>query len=502
MKKKNILFWAKALNPVILLIYGIACFYLVSLAQYGGVKRRVPVILGCVLFLFLWFFWCIYNRIKQSRLEKAQGDHTLPIGDDPIAEDRIKRNKIWLIMACVIFLTTSLFTGINLYKSGTAFQGKLSWFIHDLKNKREIKFVHNNLYEDHLEGIFQDIEKKVSLPEELYVSSDFTLKFKKDGKITSFDTYLYGKDKKGKTQSFLLSYNEKKSDKITLYLRGYVKDEFDEKQKLQPLKDMVKRISIKEKISPWNEETYGLLYRGLRSWGYNHEGIYYVNGEGNITPAEPPQEEIIGYTLSIYAPGKEDVLTPLRFIDTSAEGLSFSKEKSKEEKPSWDVGYHYNEGEETFFLDENLGYQLSIVDAALGSRFYALLKTQDGGTTWDTINPDPYLGDTGVSAGITFIDEDLGFIALSHSGGDNGELYRTEDGGTSYKKVSIPSIEVPLTEEKKYNPFDYPEMPYEENGILYLLIGQGQDGDYNGGIKALYQSKDDGKTWEYVEEIS
>ncbi len=34
-----------------------------------------------------------------------------------------------------------------------------------------------------------------------------------------------------------------------------------------------------------------------------------------------------------------------------------------------------------------------------------------------------------------------------------------------------------------------------------MLVGQGTDGDYNGNSKALYQSKDKGKTWEYVEEV-
>ena len=35
-------------------------------------------------------------------------------------------------------------------------------------------------------------------------------------------------------------------------------------------------------------------------------------------------------------------------------------------------------------------------------------------------------------------------------------------------------------------------MPYEENGVLNVLVGQGSDGDYNGNSSALYQSKDNG----------
>lgn len=43
-------------------------------------------------------------------------------------------------------------------------------------------------------------------------------------------------------------------------------------------------------------------------------------------------------------------------------------------------------------------------------------------------------------------------------------------------------------------------MPIKEGENLNILVGQGSDGDYNGGIKALYKSKDQGKTWEYVKE--
>ena len=34
-----------------------------------------------------------------------------------------------------------------------------------------------------------------------------------------------------------------------------------------------------------------------------------------------------------------------------------------------------------------------------------------------------------------------------------------------------------------------------------MLVGQGADGDYNGDSSALYQSKDNGETWEFVEEV-
>src|SRR5699024_12787763 len=59
-----------------------------------------------------------------------------------------------------------------------------------------------------------------------------------------------------------------------------------------------------------------------------------------------------------------------------------------------------------------------------------------------------------------------------------------------YTTLFRSKVEVRLNETETYNPFDFPEKPFVEDGKLYLLVGQGQDGDYKGGIKALYQSED------------
>ena len=115
------------------------------------------------------------------------------------------------------------------------------------------------------------------------------------------------------------------------------------------------------------------------------------------------------------------------------------------------------------------------------------------------VNQDPFLGAGGGAAGITFINPEIGFMALSHNGGDEAELFRTGDGGKTTERVELPYTvmgEIPNPEE----PFDFPSMPYEEDGILNMLIGQGTDGDYHGGSKALYRSEDLGVTWEYVRE--
>ena len=106
-----------------------------------------------------------------------------------------------------------------------------------------------------------------------------------------------------------------------------------------------------------------------------------------------------------------------------------------------------------------------------------------------------------VSSGITFINEELGFIGLSHSDSTYYDLYRTTDAGLTFEKLTFLPVEVPITDIEKSISFDFSEMPYEENGALFTLVGQGEDGDYNGGTSALYRSNNDGKTWEYIAEI-
>lgn len=160
-----------------------------------------------------------------------------------------------------------------------------------------------------------------------------------------------------------------------------------------------------------------------------------------------------------------------------------------------------NKEAQEFHLSSKDIYALGVVGAALGSRSYALYESNDSGKTWEIINNDPFGGRLGGATGITFIDTKLGFIALSHSGGSYGELYRTDDGGASYKEVSFPEIKVKLNEKETYNPFVLPGMPYREGKELKVLVGQGSNGDYNGVCKALYESKDEGKTWKYVKEV-
>jgi len=474
---------------IFILVYWLSFYELYTLCKFGRFKNNIAVLLVCMAFFLTWFIIKIIRIVKKPKVIPQQSENRYEI---------YSRYKIiWnCAIALIIVLITSVY-GVKIYNSAINYNGKLSWILHDLKSKRTVKLENNNIYDSGIEGIFKDINKKIHMPEKLYVASNFRLNFDSSGKITSFDTFLYGKNDKGNLESYLISYNSNKSEKITIYLNGNANASYNEDKLFEPFINTMKVIPLKETVSKWPNEHYGILYSGKRSFGYNTEGIVYIDSKGNTNSVVNAHSEIIGYTVSVYVPGKENKLTPVRYNLTedinNIKTEKFSQEDKNSSKPS-------NNSAEEFYLSKEVGYRLEVTGAALGSRAYALTQTTDGGGTWKTINEDPFSGRTGAAAGITFLNDKLGFLCLSHSGGSVGQLYRTEDGGISYKEVNFPEVKVSLSSGETYTPFDFPGMPYEKDGTINVLVGQGSDGDHNGGSKALYQSTDKGITWKYIKE--
>ena len=79
-------------------------------------------------------------------------------------------------------------------RSAIPYNGKLSWYLDDLKDKRSVVLTHDNIYESGVEGIMRDIGAKVRLPETLCLATSFNLHFAPDGTIQTLDTMLYGFD--------------------------------------------------------------------------------------------------------------------------------------------------------------------------------------------------------------------------------------------------------------------------------------------------------------------
>jgi hypothetical protein len=447
LNKKNFNWRALVFNPLVVIIYGIGCYDLALLAKYGGIAKRVPIILIIFLSLLLWFIGSLYKYMIKINEDNPKEKSTLPFLN--------KFSKFMFLLSMTSLILITFATGTSIYQSGTNFQGRLAFVIDDVFNHRKVKFTQDNLYKDNLDGLFEDLEAKIDLPKDLYISNHFELTFNKEGQITSLYSHLYGLDEKGKKKTFLIDYDRSKDKHIFVTLNREADSTFDETMKLQPLLDGVKHIPIKKTVDDWNNDTLGIYYTGYRSWGDNADSIVYFDESGKTFPIETSENDITGYSVSVYVPNDPSI-TPIRFIDYSLiAGYLQAKVTTSEKESETDA----NE-DETYYMNKQSGYQLSVTDAALGSRFYVLNQTTDEGNTWEMINPDPFSGDIGVSSGITFINEELGFIGLSHGGSTYADLYRTADAGLTFEKLTFPSVEVPISDTEKSTPFDFPEMPY------------------------------------------
>ena len=161
----------------------------------------------------------------------------------------------------------------------------------------------------------------------------------------------------------------------------------------------------------------------------------------------------------------------------------------------------------SYTTDEGVTLGMVPADRALGSSYYMLVASEKGGKKSVIVNRDPYLGSGGQAAWLTFIDDtELGFSCLTYSGGDEGLLYRTADGGRSFTQINYPSARIQFPDGTIVNPFVIPSKVWSENGELYLLADQSpQSGDYYSETlgkhpSGLYVSHDDGMSFEFIGE--
>lgn len=140
------------------------------------------------------------------------------------------------------------------------------------------------------------------------------------------------------------------------------------------------------------------------------------------------------------------------------------------------------------FINSKIGYMLKFEDVALGGQaFGELCKTEDGGINWTNIFYG--IGDEEknfrTSTQFKFINEKVGFLSMPSVGGEKSTIYITRDGGYNFDELVISKSDI----------YDYYNLPTVENGIIYIKISQGSDGDYNGGDYKVYSSNDNGENW-------
>lgn len=220
----------------------------------------------------------------------------------------------WRAAAGAFLLAVGLHGACQVWESAIPYNGKLSWYLDDLKDKRTVDLWHDNVYDTGIQGVLEDIRRKVDLPETLCLSTSFNLHFAPDGRILTFDTMLNGFDEDGEfTGSYLITYNERRSRKITIYLHGADSGTYQQEKDLKPLVDAVSVMPLRETVEAWEGEScYGILYYGERVWD-SGEGIRFLDGHGDWWLPEDLSERLSGYSISVFCPENQET-TPVRYL--------------------------------------------------------------------------------------------------------------------------------------------------------------------------------------------
>ena len=475
-------------------------YLLCRLCRLGGLNRYLlPLaVSGSVSFLFcvLW----VFSRIRA----KEEGE-------------RPGKGILFWAEILLFILGTAYFGGKIVY-SATPYHGALAWKLDELQRKKEVTLQHDNFFTDGVEGVLQDLDEIFSLPEELYISNKFQMTFDKEGKILSLYTFMYGKDENGETKTFLVDYDSSADSKITVWEDGEAGAEYNDDMKLSPMLTILEKADCEEWVNELaadgTEDTFEILYYGKRSFS-SAEGLVYLHGDvdgdgeeqyGNYIDMLRAGGELKGYEVSLHVPGKDSEITPVRYIMEpeyiSASMLRQAQEEQQIEEAKQETSWSVDQSDGTmyFFLTENLGWRLVVTDAAAGSRYYEMDKTEDGGTTWNRINTDPFSGSIGVTEGLVFFDEQFGIAGLTGASQSYSRLYVTRDGGMTFTEIQMPTdtvTELPeLAEELDFTAADYdylcmPELDGEQLSVLALTEASETEG-------ILYQSEDQGEIWVYV----
>lgn len=373
-KLRGFLWTGRLFCPLFLVVYVTAWGAFVRLCLYGGVRRNLPLLALCMAFFAVYLIvylveLCMYGKrslkrifsqfeIEENRIaaeweeddrkqqavfelrdvrwyrkKKEQiflflkGHRFVWLDTEQISEQKreflemkltqrgILATHFWRIPIALILAGVTFLGAAGTAWSAVPFNGKLSWVINELQSSRRVRLVHNNIYEDGLDGLLEDIRGKVDLPEKLCLVNSFNLHFRADGTVETLYTFVKGFDENGNfVDSYLISYDAADSDKITIWLGGAADMEFDQEKDLEPLLEAMRVLPLKETVENWQEDIYGILYYGERSWGYSTEGIRYLEPDGSVSyPGAYASAEIKGFSVSVFCP-ENGAVTPVRYL--------------------------------------------------------------------------------------------------------------------------------------------------------------------------------------------
>jgi hypothetical protein len=361
---RDLIFESKS-SWILLLLYVIFWRILYTITKIGQLKTNIPIFFGISLLLLLMFIriLIVYRQhvkkdylfqdgsqieINETQLVIVSDDfedrYVFPLGNGT----RIKENKKWYFLyledktfvpiskkqiignfpvlkpvhqigwkwTTIFFSMVTIVGAYNVGSNAVNFNGALAWKINELKTVTKLKLENDNFYTTKLDGIIDSVKAKIEL-EPYLMTNDIEIKFEKDGTITDIYMYISGFDQNKKNQSgYLVFFHKTKGNKVQIHKQdwhGKGPTVYDPNNDLSMVIKMLEWIPVKDEVKCWNEETNAVMYKGIRRWN-SLEGIRYIDENGKIYIPSNADFVNTGPTISLYIPGKEDLITPQRYV--------------------------------------------------------------------------------------------------------------------------------------------------------------------------------------------
>ena len=143
----------------------------------------------------------------------------------------------------------------------------------------------------------------------------------------------------------------------------------------------------------------------------------------------------------------------------------------------------------SFPENKDVGYLYAITERVVYQEACVLYRTLDGGKNWKQISMSENASGHSLTMDFEFFTDEIGYIAIRS--GSTPNLLRTEDGGKTWDAVVFDEI-------PEY--FCQAYAPEIRDGKPVLYVGMEEYGERKG-EKAYYESTDNGKSWNYKKQV-
>jgi len=166
------------------------------------------------------------------------------------------------------------------------------------------------------------------------------------------------------------------------------------------------------------------------------------------------------------------------------------------------AGYVHAPAARLTFIDPQHGWLLKSLEAGFGTERVALFRTSDGGASWKQV-VDPSEGDDLQSCfktGIAFGGPEVGVVTLDCQGGTINTLWDlTGDGGLTWNENSLPTSSMPFDQSVNHSCIsDSPRIFTSTSGVMRVSCLDGV-GAGESAREFLFRTDDAGVSWQVVE---